>query len=219
MQALLAARAARRPAVLATRLGDGAQFLLPDAGAPLSVAAAAEAALAREAGGVVEIGGERWFLAVELPAPRLFVVGAVHIAQSLCPFAQECGFDVTVIDPRRGFATASRFPGTVLEIGWPDAVMNRLVPDAGTAVVVLSHDPKLDDPGLDRALRSAAFYIAALGSRRSAAARRERLAAMGHDAAALDRIRGPAGLAIGAVTAPEIAASILAELIAARRRR
>ncbi|MFQ3623119.1 MAG: XdhC family protein, partial [Acetobacteraceae bacterium] len=160
---------------------------------------------------------ERWFLHPHTPPLRLLVVGAVHIAQALAPMAPPLGFAVTVIDPRRSFATADRFPSVTLDGRWPDEAMAALAPDRRSAVVTLTHDPKLDDPALDAALRSEAFYIGALGSRRTHAARLDRLAALGHGEAALARIRGPIGLAIEAVTAPEIALAIMAEIVAVRR--
>ncbi len=122
-----------------------------------------------------------------------------------------------IVDPRGAFATAERFPGVQVVAAWPDEALDALAPDARTAVVTLTHDPKLDDPALDRALRSDSFYIGALGSRRTHAMRLQRLAALGHDAAALARIHGPVGIDLAAVTAPEIALSILAEFIAVRR--
>jgi xanthine dehydrogenase accessory factor len=222
LAALLAARAAKRPVVVATRLSDGVQALVAEDGAhgaalPAPVAAAAVAALADDASGTVEHAGERWFLHAHTPPRRLVVVGAVHIAQALVPMALPLGLDLTVIDPRRAFLTAERFPGVTITDAWPDEAMDALAPDRRTAVVTLTHDPKLDDPALDRALRSEAFYIGALGSRRTHAARLARLAALGHGREALARIRGPIGLAIEAVTAPEIALSILAEIVAVRR--
>ncbi|MCB9957341.1 MAG: XdhC family protein [Rhodospirillaceae bacterium] len=132
--------------------------------------------------------------------------------------AQMAGYQVTVVDPRHAFASAERFPGVALSNDWPDEALDALKPDARTAVVTLTHDPKLDDPALDRALRSPAFYIAALGSRKTHAARLQRLAALGHDAAALARIHGPAGLPLGAATPAEIAVSVLAEMTQALRR-
>jgi xanthine dehydrogenase accessory factor len=122
------------------------------------------------------------------------------------------GYDVTVVDPRRAFASDARFPGVDVRTDWPDEALEELLPDARTAVVTLTHDPKLDDPALDLALRSAAFYIAALGSKRTHASRLERLGALGHDAATLGRIHGPAGIAIGAVSPAEIALSVMAEM-------
>ena len=217
LAALSEARAAKRPVVVATRLPDGAQMLLPAPGAPPELAAAAARALADDRTGTVSLGDGDWFLHVHNPPLRLIVVGAVHIAQALVPFAAQTGFAVTVVDPRRAFATDERFPDVTVRTDWPDEAMDALAPDVRTAVVTLTHDPKLDDPALDRALRSPAFYIGALGSRKTHAARLKRLRALGHDDAAMARIRGPVGLSIEAVTAPEIALSIVAEIVAVRR--
>jgi xanthine dehydrogenase accessory factor len=128
------------------------------------------------------------------------------------PMASLTGYDVTVVDPRRAFASDARFPGVDVRQDWPDEALEELKPDARTAVVTLTHDPKLDDPALDLALRSEAFYIAALGSKRTHAARLERLRELGHDATTLERIYGPAGLSIGAVSPAEIALSVMAEM-------
>jgi xanthine dehydrogenase accessory factor len=217
LAALLEAKQAGTPAVLATRLADGAQYLLPSPDATPDLNAAAQAALAADRSQTVTFADQQWFLHVHNPAPRLIVVGAVHIAQALVTLAAELGFAVTVIDPRRGFAAEARFPGVTLLTDWPDEALDTLPLNRSTAIVTLTHDPKLDDPALDRALRSQAFYIGALGSRKTHAARRERLTALGHGSAALDRIHGPVGLDIGAVTAPEIALSILAQITAKRR--
>jgi xanthine dehydrogenase accessory factor len=181
------------------------------------VAEAAARALARGQTGTVELEGFEWFLHVQEPPPRLIVVGAVHITQALAPMASLLGIAVTVIDPRPAFNSAERMGGVNRVLDWPEAVLDGLEMDAQTAVVVLAHDPKLDDPALDRALRSPAAYIGALGSRKSHANRLGRMAALGHGEAALARIRGPVGLALGALTAPEIALSILAEMVAVRR--
>ena len=145
------------------------------------------------------------------------MVGAVHIAQALVPFAAQCGFAVTVVDPRRSFASDERFPTVTISSEWPDEAMDAFKPDSRTAVVTLTHDPKLDDPALDRALKSNAFYIGALGSRRTHAARLKRLRELGHTDEAMARIRGPVGLNIEAVTAPEIGLSVIAEIVAVRR--
>ena len=165
----------------------------------------------------MKVGGSDWFLHVYNPPLRLVVVGAVHIAQALVPFASQCGFAVTVVDPRRSFASDERFPNVTISTAWPDEAMDALRPDARTAVVTLTHDPKLDDPALDRALKSPAFYIGSLGSRRTHAARLKRLRELGHTDEAMARIKGPVGLNIEAVTAPEIALSIIAEIVAVRR--
>jgi xanthine dehydrogenase accessory factor len=148
---------------------------------------------------------------------RLVVVGAVHVSQALVQMAATLGFAVTVVDPRRAFATPERFPGVSLSADWPDEAMEALALDARTAVVTLTHDPKLDDPALDVALRSPCFYVGALGSRRTHAKRVARLREAGHGDGAIARIHAPVGLDIGAVTAPEIALSVLAEVVAARR--
>lgn len=214
---LRGAIAAKRPVVLATRLADGAQLLWPEDALPEPLHAAAEEAAISDKAKTLEAAGETWFLHPHCPPLRLLVVGAVHIAQALAPMAQAAGFAVTIIDPRRAFATADRFPGVTLREDWPDEAMAELKPDSRSAIVTLTHDPKLDDPALDAALRSNAFYVGALGSTRTHAKRVARLKEAGHPDAAIARIHAPVGLDIGAVTAPEIAVSILAELVAARR--
>lgn len=211
------ARAAKQPVALATRLPDGSQRLLPDPAASAALSKAAALALRDDSSRTVTADGEAWFLQVHNPPLRLVVVGAVHIAQALVPMAVQLGYGVTVADPRRAFATDERFPGVAVSTDWPDEALDALRPDTRTAVVTLTHDPKLDDPALDRALRSDAFYVGALGSRKTHAARLARLRELGHDDAALARIRGPVGLPIAAVTAPEIALSVLAEIVAVRR--
>ncbi len=211
------ARAAQRPVVLATRLPSGEQVLLPGDDAPPGLAAAAEAALRADRSQPAEADGAQWFLHAYNPPLRLVVVGAVHIAQALVPMAAGLGYGVTVAAPRRAFASDERFPGVTVSTDWPDEALDALRPDSRTAIVTLTHDPKLDDPALDRALRSEAFYVGALGSRKTHAARLARLRELGHGDAALARIRGPVGLDIGAVTAPEIALSILAQVVAVRR--
>ena len=222
---LNAARAAKRPAALATDLATGAQALfvgdeiLGDIGLRDGCAAEVRAALARDASGAIETGGGSVFIQVFNPPLRLIVVGAVHITQPLARMALLAGYAVTVIDPRRAFAEDARFPGVVLARDWPDEAMRALAPDRRAAVVTLTHDPKLDDPALDVALRSPAFYIGALGSRRTHEKRRARLAELGHDAAAIARIHGPVGLDIGARSPAEIALSIMAEITAVRRGR
>ncbi len=214
---LLARRAAKAPTVVATRLTDGMQSLMPSAEADPELARASDMALRGGRSVRTDIDGVAYFLDLHLPPPRLLLVGGVHIAQSLAPMAASFGIEPTVIDPRQGFANGDRFPGIALCHDWPDDAMSMLSPDSTTAVVVLSHDPKLDDPGLVSALRSEAFYIGALGAGRSHAARLERLRAAGIDEQGLARVRGPVGLAIGAVTTGEIALSILAEIVAVRR--
>jgi xanthine dehydrogenase accessory factor len=216
LAALQAARADKRAVVLATRLPDGAQVLLPDDAHPDLVEPARQA-LAAERSGTHVVGNVTWFLHAYNPPARIVIVGAVHIAQALVPLAVQLAYGIVVVDPRRAFATDERFPGVSVSGDWPDEAMDALRPDSRTAVVTLTHDPKLDDPALDRALKSDAFYIGALGSRRTHASRLGRLRELGHGDAALARIHGPVGLNLGAVSAPEIALSILAQIVAVRR--
>jgi xanthine dehydrogenase accessory factor len=158
------------------------------------------------------------FIEVWNPKPRLLVIGAVHTAQELVPLARSAGYEVTVIDPRSAFGTSARFPNTTIRNDWPDEAVPALAPDRRTAILTLTHDPKIDDPALQAALRSEAFYIGALGSRRTHAKRVARLKEAGFDDVAIGRIRGPVGLAIGALTPVEIAISIIAEITAVLRR-
>ena len=217
LAALTALREAKEPVVVATRLPGGEQRLLPAPEAPEALNVAAQRALDRDESGTVNLEGVDWFLHAYNPKYRMIIVGAVHIAQALVPMAAQMGLDVVVVDPRRSFATDERFPNVQIMTDWPDEALDALAPDARTAIITLTHDPKLDDPALDRALRSKAFYIGALGSRRTHARRLDRLRDLGHDDAARARIKGPVGLNIAAVTAPEIAVSILAEFVAKRR--
>ena len=214
---LQAERAAKRAVVLLTRLSDGAQLLWPGDEMPDALVEASKAALGSEEAGNLVQDGESWFIHPHNPPLRIIVVGAVHIAQAMAPMAAPLGFSMVVVDPRRAFANEDRLPGITLSTDWPDEAMEALAPDARTAVVTLTHDPKLDDPALDAALKSEAFYIGALGSRRTHAKRVARLTELGHGAAAMGRIHAPVGLNIKAITAPEIALSIMAEIVAARR--
>lgn len=157
------------------------------------------------------------FVHIYRPPLRLAVVGAVHIAQTLLPMAGMLGFSTRLIDPREAFASAARFPGAVIDTRWPDEALAEWAPDESSAVIVLSHDPKIDDPALVAALASPAFYVGALGSRANARRRLERLAALGVSDDALARLHGPVGLSMGAVGPAEIALSIMAGIIAAWR--
>ena len=170
------------------------------------------------ASAIGEAGDDECFINVYPPPLRMMIVGAVHVSQSLVPLARQLGYRVLLVDPRDSFAAASRFSDVAADTRWPDEAFAEWKPDGGTAVITLTHDPKIDDPALAAALDSDAFYIAALGSRRTHAQRIERLAAQGFAADALARIDGPAGLAIGAATPAEIALSILAGATAALRR-
>jgi xanthine dehydrogenase accessory factor len=157
------------------------------------------------------------FVAVHNPPLRLICVGAVHIAQALVPMARIAGYDPVLIDPRAAFAASDRFPGETILEDWPDEAVAKLGLDARTALVLLTHDPKLDDPALQAALDAECFYIGALGSKRTHAKRVDRMTAAGFSAAQIDRIHGPIGLDIGAAGPAEIAVSVLAEITAVVR--
>jgi xanthine dehydrogenase accessory factor len=157
-----------------------------------------------------------YFIRVFNTPLRMIVVGAVHISQALVPMAQLAGYACTVVDPRGAFATKERFPGVTLSEDWTDDALTALKPDARTAIVTLTHDPKLDDPALEVALKSNAFYIGALGSSRTHAKRVARLKEAGLTDAQIARIGSPVGLDIGAKSPAEIAISILAEVVAAK---
>ena len=223
LESLVRARREKRPVAVATDLATGEQWLvdpgaerLPGGLAP-EVVDEARSALRADRAGVVEVGGQRLFVNVFNPPLRLILVGAVHIAQPLARAAALAGFEVVVVDPRDAYAAQARFTGVALSTKWPDEGVSELKPDARTAIVTLTHDPKLDDPALAVALRSDAFYIGSLGSRRTHEKRVERLRDAGFDDAAIARVRGPVGLAIGARTPGEIAISILADMIARLR--
>ncbi len=163
------------------------------------------------------LGETSLFVRVYGPAPRMIIVGAVHIAQALAPMAHMAGFDVSIIDPRESFVRAGRIADVAVLTDWPDEGMAKLKPDSRTAVVTLTHDPKLDDPALAAALRSQAFYIGSLGSKRTHEKRLERLKSEGFSDEELMRIHGPVGLNIKAKAPSEIAVAILGEVIETRR--
>jgi xanthine dehydrogenase accessory factor len=191
------------------------QQLVTAASAPAALGDVVATALRMDQATVVETADGAVLVEPHNPPVRLIVIGAVHIAEPLAKMAALAGFAVTIIDPRRAWATAARFPDQTLVTEWPDAALQQLAPDARTAIVTLTHDPKLDDPALVVALRSPAFYIGCLGSKKTHAARRERLAAAG--CSDLDRLHGPVGLALGARSPGEIAVSILGQIIATLR--
>ena len=167
--------------------------------------------------GVIEHEGLRIFAEVFGPAPRLVVVGAVDTGEALCAAARRVGWRTICVDARAQYATAERMPSAdEIVVDWPEPAFARIVPDRDTAVVVLTHDDKFDIPALAVALRSDAFYVGALGSRRAQSMRRERLLEAGVTEAQLERLRGPAGLDIGAESPAETAISILAEALALR---
>jgi xanthine dehydrogenase accessory factor len=158
------------------------------------------------------------FIKLYEPKLRLAVVGAVHIAQALVPLAQQLGYEVLVIDPRTAFTNSAHFADVNISTAWPDEALRDWGVTSRTAVVTLTHDPKLDDPALETTLASSAFYIASLGSKKTHAARCERLRAKGFDEAHIARIHGPAGLRIGAKSPAEIALSVMAQMTAVLRK-
>ncbi|MDE0944539.1 MAG: XdhC family protein [Alphaproteobacteria bacterium] len=229
LKQLLADRAAKRQVVMATDLASGeGQLLYPgephdetDDGDDELLFAARRVMLADKSG-IVEIAdgadGRKVFLHVYNPPLRMLIVGAVHIAQPLSQMAVLAGYDVAIVDPRREFASRDRFPGITLIDAWPDDGVDQFAPDRRTAIVTLTHDPKLDDPALIKVLRSDAFYIGCLGSNRTHAKRLERLGMEGFSQADFARINGPIGLDIGGKSPAEIAVSIIAEITQALRR-
>lgn len=214
LEQLLAARANRQAVALITDLASGEQRIVPRAAATNDqLADKLDEAFRFDQSG----SHEGQFINIHNPPLRLVIIGAVHIAQSVIPIAQGLGYDVTVIDPRGAFATGARFPGIALHAEWPDEVIPRIGLDPRTAMIALTHDPKIDDPALHAALNSEMFYIGALGSKKTQASRAERLKAAGFTEAQIARIHGPIGLNIGAKGAPEIAVSIMAEVTRALR--
>lgn len=224
LRQILAAQAQKRPIALATRLADGAQSLYDGqtctgavALSPEELAEARGLLVAGRSGSLAASRGAI-FLRSYAPPAKLVVIGAVHVTQYLAPMAALAGFEVIVIDPRTAFATEARFPGVTLIAEWPGPALARIGLDDRTAVVTLTHDPKLDDPALCAALQSPVFYIGALGSTRTHAKRIERLREQGL-AELAPRIHAPVGLDLGGRAAAEIAVSVLAQVIQERYRR
>lgn len=166
--------------------------------------------------GIEEDG--RTFVAIHNPPLRMIIVGAVHIAQALAPMARACGFAPVLIDPRGAFGSQERFPGETIVEDWPDEAMATLVPDARTAVVTLTHDPKLDDPAILETLKTDAFYLGCLGSKRTHAKRIDRLRSEGLTDQQISRIHAPVGLDLGGRQPAEIAVSVMAQVIETLRK-
>ncbi len=217
---LLQDRAAKRPVVLATNLTTGDEKLLYpiDGNEQSDLFSEGLAAIRADKSRTVETADGPVFLHVFNPPLRMILVGAVHISQPLARMAAMAEYEVVVVDPRRAFASAARFPGLEVRTEWPDEALEDLAPNLRTAVVTLTHDPKLDDPALHVALRTDAFYIGALGSKKTHATRIERLTEAGFDTESIGRILGPVGLSIGATSPAEIAVAILAQITEVLRR-
>jgi len=218
LKRLNAERAARRAAIVVTDIASGSQRFVTGADVAADpLREVLEAHLRSGKSGMEDTPQGRVFLTVHVPPPRLVITGAVHISQALAPMARLVGYDVTVVDPRTAFASAERFPDVKLIAAWPDEALPPLGIDRYTAFVALTHDPKIDDPALIHALARECFYIGALASKKPHARRVERLRTAGISDSAIGRINAPIGLAIGAVSPPEIAVAILGQITAALR--
>ncbi|MBV2186929.1 MAG: XdhC family protein [Rhizobium sp.] len=220
LKRLNTARTAREAAILVTDLDTGDERLVIEGEAvedPLGAQVGERFRSGKS--GSVEIDGRRLFLNVHLPPPRIVVIGAVHISQALYPMAAIAGYDLTIIDPRSAFATPERFGGVDLVADWPEDVLSARPLDRYSALVAVTHDPKIDDFPIAAALKAGCFYIGALGSRKTHARRVERLIAQGFSEAVIARISAPIGIDIGAATPAEIAVATLADVIQAFRRR
>jgi xanthine dehydrogenase accessory factor len=220
---LNADKAAKRPVALVSETASGVQTLVYGDGEtsgqtlPDELLSQARKALTDDRSASVEIAGTPYFIQVHNPPLRMFIIGAVHITQPLARMALLAGYGVTIIDPRRAFADEKRFPDIELSNEWPDDALASAVPDRRTAIVTLTHDPKIDDPALETILDSEVFYIGSLGSNRTHGKRLVRLHEKGFSEQQTDRIHGPIGLHIGAKSPAEIAISIMAEITQVRR--
>ena len=217
--ALNTERAARRAAVVVTELASGAQRLVRerDFGAD-ALAAILQSQIRSGKSGIVEAEGGRYFLELHLPPPRMVITGAVHVSQALAPMAKMLAYDVAIVDPRTAFATPERFPDIRLLAEWPDQALPKIGLDHWTAFVALTHDPKIDEPAIEAALKAGCFYVGALGSKKTHARRVEHLRARGLGDDLIARIHAPIGLSIGAASPAEIAVAILAEITLRLRR-
>ena len=218
IQLLNEKRLAREPVAVMTELDGGEKVLLTAEEAqnhPLSEELGRRFLSGKS--GVVETEQGQVFLQLYLPSPRIVVVGAVHISQHLYPMAQSCGYDVSIVDPRTAFATPERFADVALHAEWPEEIWPQLGVDAYTALVALTHDPKIDDYALKAALEARCFYVGALGSRKTHAKRVARLLENGVSEDALSTIHSPIGLDIGSSSPAEIAVAIMGEIIAELR--
>lgn len=218
LKALNEERAARRAAIVVTDTATGIQRFVKGAYvAKDPLRETLEKYLRMGKSGMEETPQGNVFLTVHVPPPRLIVIGAVHISQALAPIAKLLDYDVTIIDPRTAFASPERFPNVKLIAEWPEVALPPLNVDKYTAFVLVTHDPKIDDPALVHALERDCFYIGALGSRKTHGRRLERMKALGIGDNQLARIHAPIGLNIGAISPPEIAVSIMGEITARLR--
>jgi xanthine dehydrogenase accessory factor len=222
IQRLNQALAKREPMAVVTWLGTGEQKLLehpraPDMANNLELSLELSDAFNKDRSTTATIDGDDVFIQIYNPPLRMIIIGAVHISQALIPMARQLGYDIVVIDPRTAFASEDRFAGVHRDTRWPDEALAEIGVDARTAFIALTHDPKIDDPALTVALNANPFYVGALGGRRTNEKRIERLTAAGIAPDKLAHINAPVGLDIGAIGAPEIAVSIIAQVTAALR--
>ena len=211
----------RNTIIVATEINSGEQIIINeknDTDINNKILIAAKNNVIQGKSEILEIESNKWFLNITLPPLRLITVGAVHIAQPLAEIATISGYEVIIIDPRAAFANNQRFPDIKIINEWPEVALNELVIDNRTAVVTLTHDPKLDDSALNAALKSKAFYIGSLGSKKTHKARVQRLKIANFSEDEINRIHGPIGLAIGAKSPQEIAISIISEIITIRNK-
>ena len=220
LRTLNEARRARQACVLVTDLGGGRGRLVCEGDKPAGeLGEAIEKALRSGKSGVAETAGGKFFLNVHVPPPRIVVIGAVHISQALAAISAAAGYDLEIIDPRTAFATPERFAGVRLQAEWPQDALAKAPLDRYSALVAVTHDPKIDDFPIIEALKAGCFYVGALGSRKTHARRCERLLAQGFAQSALERIDAPIGLAIAAASPGEIAVAIMGAIISAFRGR
>ena len=211
----------RNTIIVATEINSGEQIIINeknDTDINNKILIAAKNNIIQGKSEILEIESNKWFLNITLPPLRLITVGAVHITQPLAEIATISGYEVIIIDPRAAFANNQRFPDIKIINEWPEVALNELGIDNRTAVVTLTHDPKLDDSALNAALKSKAFYIGSLGSKKTHKARVQRLKIANFSDDEIKRIHGPIGLAIGAKSPQEIAISIISEIITIRNK-
>jgi len=216
LQLVLSEKNNRNIIIVATELESGQQIILNNNDKNNQIYISAKSLIKQGKSDIIYIDNQRWFINISLPPLRLVTVGAVHIAQPLAEIATIAGYEVTIIDPRAAFANNKRFPNINIVNEWPEEALIDFKIDNRTAVVTLTHDPKLDDSALYAALNSKAFYIGSLGSKKTHNARIERLKIAGFNEDAIKNIHGPVGLSIGAKSPQEIAISIMSELILCR---
>ena len=218
LNTILSEKNNRNIIIIATDLESGKQIIInnSDDQDNKEIIIAAKTIINQGKSDIVNIGTKRWFINISLPPLRLVTVGAVHIAQPLAEIATISGYEVTIIDPRAAFANNKRFPNIAIINEWPEEALNNFNIDNRTAIVTLTHDPKLDDSALQVALKSDAFYIGSLGSKKTHNARIERLKISGFTIDEINKINGPVGLSIGARSPQEIAVSIISQIILIR---